>query len=139
MVITITLNLTLTLTPTPKKYCDCQVQLSQLIFPVALKTIIIKYSKYNFKQYIKMYRPGIGFGATDMHIHYSWTSDLYDIREVCLHCWYSWQFTIQSNISTTFRNEKWFNSHSFQLFWVYLFELRISTIEIEKKIFVFFN
>ena len=31
------------------------------------------------------------------------------------------------------RNEKWFKSHSFQLFLVCLFEIRISTIEIEKK------
>jgi hypothetical protein len=27
----------------------------RLIFPVALKTIIIKYSKYNFKQYIHIH------------------------------------------------------------------------------------
>jgi hypothetical protein len=28
---------------------------NKLIFPVALKTIIIKYSKYNFKQYIHIH------------------------------------------------------------------------------------
>ena len=30
----------------------------------------------------KTYRAGISFGAADMHIHYSWTSDLYDIRRM---------------------------------------------------------
>ena len=48
------------------------------------------------------YRPGISFGAADMHIHYSWTSDPYDVRGVCLDCRYSWQFTIQSNVPTAF-------------------------------------
>jgi hypothetical protein len=31
------------------------------------------------------------------------------------------------------RNEKWFKCHSFQLLLVCLFEIRISTIEIEKQ------
>jgi hypothetical protein len=32
-----------------------RVSNNKLIFPVALKTIIIKYNKYNFKQYIHIH------------------------------------------------------------------------------------
>jgi hypothetical protein len=31
------------------------------------------------------------------------------------------------------RNEKWFKGHSFHIFWGCLFEIRISTIEIERE------
>ena len=34
---------------------DNTVSNNKLIFPVALKTIIIKYNKYNFKQYIHIH------------------------------------------------------------------------------------
>jgi hypothetical protein len=44
-----------------------RVSNNKLIFPVALKTIIIKYSKYNFKQYIHIHDdegfPGINYNS----------------------------------------------------------------------------
>ena len=58
----------------------------------------LRISYWNNFYFVFKYRPGISFGAADMHIHSRELVTRMTSKTYVLHCRYSWQYTVQSNV-----------------------------------------